>query len=134
MTNAMRDAAINPEQMDYINLHGTSTPLGDAAETTALKRVFGEHAYKMSTSSTKGQLGHLLGASGGVETVITILALCKNLVPPTSNYETPDAKCDLDYTPNQPRERRVDVAMKNSFGFGGHNACVVLSKLRNGMA
>ncbi len=134
MINSMRDAGIQPEQMDYINLHGTSTPLGDAAETTALKRVFGKHAQKMSTSSTKGQLGHLLGASGGVETIITTLALCKNLVPPTSNYQTPDPKCDLDYTPNEPRERRVDVAMKNSFGFGGHNACVVLSKLRNGAA
>jgi 3-oxoacyl-[acyl-carrier-protein] synthase II len=132
MANAMRDASVKPEQMDYINLHGTSTPLGDAAETTAIKRVFGDHAFKMSTSSTKGQLGHLLGASGGVETVLTVLTLGKNLVPPTSNYQTPDPVCDLDYTPNEPRERRVDVAMKNSFGFGGHNACVVLSKLRNG--
>ena len=134
MREALADAQLAPEQMDYINLHGTSTPLGDAAETRAIKRVFGDHARTMSTSSTKGQTGHLLGASGGVETIITTLAICKNLVPPTSNYVTPDPTCDLDYTPNEPRERRVDIAMKNSFGFGGHNACVVLSKLRNGVA
>jgi 3-oxoacyl-[acyl-carrier-protein] synthase II len=130
MINAMRDAGVKPQQMDYINLHGTSTPLGDAAETTALKRVFGEHARKMALSSTKGQTGHLLGASGGVETIISVLTLCHGVVPPTVNYQTPDPKCDLDYTPNEPRQRPMNVAMKNSFGFGGHNACVVVGKLR----
>jgi 3-oxoacyl-[acyl-carrier-protein] synthase II len=130
MANAMRDAGIKPQQMDYINLHGTSTPLGDAAETTAIKRVFGEHAYKMALSSTKSQLGHLLGASGGVEMVLTVLALVRGVIPPTVNYQTPDPVCDLDYTPNEPRQRKIVLAMKNSFGFGGHNACVVAGRVR----
>ena len=103
--------------------------MGDAAETHAIKRIFGEHAYKLAVSSTKSQLGHLLGASGGVELIISILALRDGLIPPTINYDTPDPKCDLDYTPNQPRERKIDVAMSNSFGFGGHNASIIVGRL-----
>ena len=131
MASALADAGIGPEQMDYINLHGTSTPLGDAAETLAIKKVFGEQARRISLSSTKSQLGHLLGASGGVELLLTALALRDGVVPPTANYETPDPKCDLDYTPREPRQRPITTAMSNSFGFGGHNACVVVGKLRD---
>jgi len=134
MSNALRDAGLNADQMDYINAHGTSTPLGDVAETVAIKSVFREHAKKVSVSSTKSQLGHLLGASGGVELLLTVLALRDNLIPPTINLDTPDPKCDLDYTPNRPRERDVRVAMSNSFGFGGHNASIVIGQLRNGAA
>ena len=132
MVSAIADAKISPEDLAYINAHGTSTPLGDKAETTALKRVFGAHANQMSISSTKSQLGHLLGASGGVEFVLTVLAIRDSVAPPTINYETPDPECDLDYTPNEPREREIRTAMSNSFGFGGHNASVVLGTLRNG--
>ncbi|MCA9219303.1 MAG: beta-ketoacyl-[acyl-carrier-protein] synthase II, partial [Planctomycetales bacterium] len=106
------------------------TPLGDKAETQAIKRVFGEHAPKISISSTKSQLGHSLGASGGIELVLSVKAIQQGVVPPTINLETPDPECDLDYTPNQPRERAIDVAMSNSFGFGGHNASIVVGKLR----
>jgi 3-oxoacyl-[acyl-carrier-protein] synthase II len=134
MANALQDARVLPEDIDYINAHGTSTPLGDKAETLAVKTVFGEHARRLSISSTKSQLGHTLGASGGIELVVTIQSLLKNVVPPTINLQTPDPDCDLDYTPNQPRERRVDVAMSNSFGFGGHNASIVVGHLRNGTA
>jgi 3-oxoacyl-[acyl-carrier-protein] synthase II len=129
MELALADAKLEPAKIDYINAHGTSTPLGDAAETYAIKRIFGEHAYKLSVSSTKSQLGHLLGASGGVELIISILALRDGLIPPTINYDTPDPKCDLDYTPNKPRERRCTAAMSNSFGFGGHNASLIVSRL-----
>ncbi|MCS7304538.1 MAG: beta-ketoacyl-ACP synthase II [Thermoguttaceae bacterium] len=132
MQCALRDAQVDPSQVDYINAHGTSTPLGDIAETIAIKQVFGEDARRISISSTKSQLGHLLGASGGVEMVVTVLALVHGVIPPTINYEFPDPECDLDYTPNQPRERKISVAMKNSFGFGGHNACLVCGLLRNG--
>jgi 3-oxoacyl-[acyl-carrier-protein] synthase II len=132
MSGALRDAQLNYDVVDYINAHGTSTPLGDQAETVAVKSVFKEHAAKLSISSTKSQLGHLLGASGGVELVVTLLAMRDSLVPPTSNLDTPDPACDLDYTPNKPRERRIDVAMSNSFGFGGHNASLVVGRLRNG--
>jgi 3-oxoacyl-[acyl-carrier-protein] synthase II len=125
MSSALRDAKLNPEAVDYINAHGTSTPLGDKAETIALKTVFGEHAYKVSISSTKSQLGHLLGASGGVEMVICMKALADQVCPPTINYTTPDPACDLDYTPNTPRERMLRVVMSNSFGFGGHNASII---------
>jgi 3-oxoacyl-[acyl-carrier-protein] synthase II len=125
MKAALRDAGLNPEQVDYINAHGTSTPLGDKAETTAIKTVFGEYARKVSISSTKSQLGHLLGASGGVELVICMKALVHQICPPTINYTTPDPECDLDYTPNTPRERRLRVVMSNSFGFGGHNASII---------
>ncbi|MGH7134721.1 MAG: beta-ketoacyl-[acyl-carrier-protein] synthase II, partial [Pirellulales bacterium] len=116
----------------YINAHGTSTPLGDQAETVAVKTVFGPRARDISISSTKSQLGHLLGASGGVELVLTVLALRDSLIPPTINYDEPDPACDLDYTPNKPRERRLDAAMSNSFGFGGHNASLIVGQLRNG--
>lgn len=131
MRAALNDARVNPEQVEYINAHGTSTPLGDQAETAAIKTVFGAHAYRVSISSTKSQLGHLLGASGGVELVATVLALRDGVIPPTINYQTPDPLCDLDYTPNQARQRKISVAMSNSFGFGGHNGSLVVGQLRN---
>jgi 3-oxoacyl-[acyl-carrier-protein] synthase II len=126
MSQALKDAQINASDVGYINAHGTSTPLGDKAETYAVKTVFSDAARKVSISSTKSQLGHLLGASGGVELVICMKALEHNICPPTINYTTPDPDCDLDYTPNTARERRFHHAMSNSFGFGGHNACVVV--------
>lgn len=129
MELALKDAELDPTRVDYINAHGTSTPLGDAAETQAIKRVFGDQAYKLSVSSTKSQLGHLLGASGGVELILSILAVRDNVAPPTINLDTPDPKCDLDYTPHHPKERQVRVAMSNSFGFGGHNASLVVGKV-----
>mgnify|MGYP002350878020 CR=1 FL=1 len=110
------------------------TELNDRAETMAIKQVFGDHAKKVSISSTKSQLGHTLGASGGIELVITIKALREQVIPPTINLETPDPLCDLDYTPLHPRKRDIKVAMSNSFGFGGHNACIVVGHLRNGAA
>lgn len=131
MTAALRDAGLAPSDIDYINAHGTGTPLGDKAETQAVKSVFGEHAYRLSISSTKSQLGHSLGASGGIELVLSVKALLTGVVPPTINLETPDPACDLDYTPLQARERAIRVAMSNSFGFGGHNASVVVGRLRN---
>jgi 3-oxoacyl-[acyl-carrier-protein] synthase II len=132
MANALRDSRINPEDVVYINAHGTSTPLGDKAETMAIKSVFGEHAWKLKISSTKSQLGHTLGASGGIELVVTIKAMERHVIPPTINLETPDPDCDLDYTPNQPCECDVKIAMSNSFGFGGHNASIVVRQLLNG--
>ena len=129
---ALRDARLDPSEMVYINAHGTSTPLGDKAETFAMKHVFGEHAKAVSISSTKSNLGHTLGASGGIELVVTCKAIQHSVVPPTINLLTPDPDCDLDYTPNQPRERQIKVAMSNSFGFGGHNASVIVGPLRNG--
>jgi len=132
MSQAIKDAGINPSDVDYINAHGTSTTLGDVAETIGMKSVFQEHAHKLSISSTKSQLGHLLGASGGVELILSLLAIRDGVIPPTINLDTPDPECDLDYTPNQPRERAISVAMSNSFGFGGHNGSLVFGKLRNG--
>ncbi|MFP6667183.1 MAG: beta-ketoacyl-ACP synthase II [Pirellulales bacterium] len=134
MSLALEDAGCNPDEIDYINAHGTSTPLGDAAETGAIKNVYAGHAHKLSVSSTKSQLGHLLGASGGVEMIFTCLAIRDQVVPPTINLDTPDPACDLDYTPNQPRERRICAAMSNSFGFGGHNGSLVIRQLKNGAA
>lgn len=134
MRLALHDAGIDPAEVGYINAHGTSTPLGDVAETTAIKTVFGEHARTVNISSTKSQLGHLLGASGGVELVLSIKAMLEGVIPPTINYETPDPECDLDYTPNQARERPFEVGMSNSFGFGGHNGSLVFSRVRNGSA
>lgn len=131
MDSALRDAKLNPDQVDYINAHGTSTQLGDKAETLAIKQVFGNHAYDVSVSSTKSHLGHSLGASGGIEGVLTTMAIVSNVAPATINLTTPDPDCDLDYTPNHPRERLIRFAMSNSFGFGGHNACVVMGKLRD---
>ncbi len=129
MQNALKDAGIGVEQVDYINAHGTSTPLGDAAETRAVKTVFGNQAYKVAISSTKSQLGHSLGASGGVEAVIASLAVSRNLIPPTINLDNPDPECDLDYTPHKAKDRKVTVAMSNSFGFGGHNATLIFRKV-----
>jgi 3-oxoacyl-[acyl-carrier-protein] synthase II len=129
MTLALEDAGCAADAIGYINAHGTSTPLGDKAETLAIKKVFGEHARQLSVSSIKSHLGHSLGASGGIELVACALTLERNVIPPTINLETPDPACDLDYTPNEPRERRVDVVMSNSFGFGGHNASLVLGRL-----
>jgi nodulation protein E len=132
MRKALINAGLNPEDIDYINAHGTSTPLGDQAETAAVKSVFGDHARKVAISSTKSQLGHLLGASGGVELVITVLAVQRGVIPPTINYQTPDPACDLDYTPNEARPRNIRCAMSNSFGFGGHNASLIVGRL-NGL-
>jgi len=128
MQAALDDAEIAPESIDYINAHGTSTPLGDKAETKAVKSVFGDHAYKVSISSTKSQLGHSLGASGGIELVLTIKAILESTIPPTINLDTPDPECDLDYTPNTPKQRDITYAMSNSFGFGGHNASIIIKK------
>ena len=128
MRLAIEDAKITPDQIDYINAHGTSTPLGDKAETIAVKKVFGDHARELSISSTKSQVGHSLGASGGVELIFAIKAIQENVIPPTINLETPDPECDLDYTPNQPRERAAAIAMSNSFGFGGHNASIIVKE------
>jgi 3-oxoacyl-[acyl-carrier-protein] synthase II len=130
MSDALQDAQLNPADIGYINAHGTSTPLGDKAETQAIKRVFGEHAKRVSISSTKSQLGHSLGASGGIELVITVTALVHGVIPPTINLTNPDPHCDLDYTPNTARERRFSYAMSNSFGFGGHNASVIVGQVR----
>jgi 3-oxoacyl-[acyl-carrier-protein] synthase II len=134
MENALADARIGAEQIDYINAHGTSTQLGDKAETLAMKRVLGDHAYQVSISSTKSHLGHSLGASGGIELVLTTKALEHNIAPPTINLETPDPACDLDYTPNQPKPRTIRTAMSNSFGFGGHNASVLIGECPNGQS
>jgi 3-oxoacyl-[acyl-carrier-protein] synthase II len=131
MENALRDGNIEPESIHYINAHGTSTPLGDKAETLALKTVFQEHAYRLNVSSTKSQLGHLLGASGGVELILSLLALRDQVCPPTINLETPDPDCDLNYTPNQPQERELGRVMSNSFGFGGHNASVIAGQFND---
>jgi 3-oxoacyl-[acyl-carrier-protein] synthase II len=128
MQAALDSANLNPTDVDYINAHGTSTPLGDKAETLAIKSVFGEHARNLSISSTKSQLGHSLGASGGVELIMTAKAILESTVPPTINLETPDPDCDLDYTPNEAKRREIRYAMSNSFGFGGHNASIIIGK------
>jgi 3-oxoacyl-[acyl-carrier-protein] synthase II len=129
MEVALREAHCNPDEVQYINAHGTSTELGDAAETQAIKSLFGEHAKKLAVSSTKSMLGHLLGASGGVELIATVMTIKHGVIHPTINYVTPDPACDLDYVPNQPREQRVRRAISNSFGFGGHNCCVAVGAL-----
>ena len=129
MRQALQSAGLKPEDVDYLNMHGTSTPLGDVAETKAIKAVFGDHAYDMNLSSTKSMTGHLLGAAGAVEAVASILAITEGKVPPTINFETPDPACDLNYTFNEPQERDVTVALSNAFGFGGHNTCVVFKKV-----
>ncbi len=128
MEQALRQAEVAPGTVDYINAHGTSTPLNDKVETLAIKELFGGAASRLSISSTKSQIGHLLGGAAAVEAVATIRAIEEDLVPPTINYEYPDPECDLDYTPNRPRPRKVDVALSNSFGFGGHNAVICLGK------
>ncbi len=128
MQQALADAGLNPDDVDHINAHGTSTPLNDAAETMAMKKVFGDRAYKIPISATKSMTGHLLGGAGAVEAVISILSLVHGIAPPTINYETPDPECDLDYVPNQARQVPIDVVMSNSFGFGGTNAVLVFKR------
>ena len=128
MRNALRDAGLKPDQVGYVNAHGTSTPLGDEIEATAIKRAFGEHAYKMAVSSTKSMTGHLLGGAGGLEAGITVLALRDQIVPPTTNLEHPGEGCDLDFVPNTARKVTMEYAMSNSFGFGGTNGCLVFRR------
>lgn len=129
MINAMRDAGINPDEVDYINAHGTSTPLGDIAETIAVKRCFGDHARRLAVSSTKSSVGHLLGAAGGVEAVFSVMAITDQVAPPTINLFSQDPQCDLDYVPNTARKMKIKVAMSNSFGFGGTNGTLVFRTL-----
>jgi 3-oxoacyl-[acyl-carrier-protein] synthase II len=128
MKLAMKDAKLSPDQIGYINAHGTSTKMNDANESLAIKKVFGDAARKVMISSTKSMTGHMLGAAGGVETAVCALALARGAIPPTINYTTPDPECDLDYVPNTAREVRIEHALTNSFGFGGTNACLVLSR------
>ncbi len=132
MMKAIKDAEIRIEEVDYINAHGTSTKLNDKTETFAIKRVFGEHSKKLWVSSTKSMTGHMLGAAGSTEAAFTVLALKEGIVPPTINYENPDPECDLDYVPNKAREKKIDVALSNSFGFGGTNATLVFRKFEGG--
>lgn len=130
MKMALKKAEIEPEKIDYINAHGTSTKYGDELETEAIKTIFGEHAYKLCVSSTKSMIGHLLGAAGGVEAIYTVLSIYNNIVLPTINLHNPDPECDLDYVPNKARPMEIEYAMSNSFGFGGTNACLVFKKYR----
>jgi 3-oxoacyl-[acyl-carrier-protein] synthase II len=128
MRAALARAGVERERVGYINAHGTSTPLGDAAETKAIKDVFGDHAYELAVSSTKSMMGHCFGAAGAIEAMMCVLALHEGVLPPTINYEHPDPVCDLDYVPNEAREAEVDVALSNAMGLGGHNACVLLGR------
>jgi 3-oxoacyl-[acyl-carrier-protein] synthase II len=128
MRAALRRAGVEPERVGYINAHGTSTPLGDAAETKAIKDVFGEHAHRLAVSSTKSMMGHTLGAAGAIEAMMCVLALHEGVLPPTINYVHPDPDCDLDYVPNEARDVRVEVALSNAMGLGGHNGCVLLGR------
>jgi len=128
MKMAIEQAEIKPEDIDYVNMHGTSTPLGDIGETKAIKKVFGEHAYKLNVSSTKSMTGHLLGAAGAVEAIASILAVVNDKIPPTINFANPDPDCDLNYTFNKPQDRKVNYALSNAFGFGGHNTSVIFKK------
>lgn len=129
MQFALEDARVLPNQVDYINAHGTSTSLGDVAEVRAIKSVFGPHAKKLAISSTKSHMGHLLGASGGVEAIAAALTVQRNLIPPTINLDDPDEECDLDFVPHKARDAKVTIALSNSFGFGGHNACLLFRKI-----
>lgn len=129
MENALKNAGVSREEVGYINAHGTATDLGDAAETKAIKAVFGERAYRIPVSSTKSQIGHLMGGAGAVEAIAALMALVEGVLPPTINYEHPDPECDLDYVPNEARPAKVDVVLSNSFGFGGHNSTVVLRRI-----
>src|SRR5690625_3839908 len=128
MDMALKDASLEPEEISYINAHGTSTDMNDRLETKAIKEVFGDHAYKLAVSSTKSMTGHLLGAAGGVESVISVKTIAEGIIPATINYETSDPDCDLDYVPNEARKQDVNAVLSNSFGFGGHNACLVFKK------
>ena len=125
---ALKDAEVKPTDIDYINAHGTSTPLNDKTETLVIKQVFGQHAYQVPVSATKSMIGHLIGAAGAVELIATTLALERQVIPPTINYEIPDPDCDLDYVPNVARKTTIDFALKNSFGFGGKNSALVIKK------
>ena len=129
MRLALKDAGVNPQDVNYINAHGTSTPLGDLAETTATKTAFGEYAYKLAVSSTKSMTGHLLGAAGGVEAIFSLLSIRDSIIPPTINLENPSEGCDLDFVPNTAREIDVNISISNSFGFGGTNGSLVFRKL-----
>lgn len=131
MRKALANANLQPEDIDYISAHGTSTPLNDASETAAIKRAFGDHAYKVAISSTKSMTGHIMGATGAIETVFCAMAIQDQILPPTINYETPDPECDLDYIPNQARKTRVRACMNNAFGFGGHNAVLIIKEFTN---
>jgi 3-oxoacyl-[acyl-carrier-protein] synthase II len=128
MRTALAEAGIAPDEVGYVNAHGTSTPLGDLAETRAIKQVFGDHAYRLAVSSTKSVTGHCFGAAGAVEAMMCALALRDGILPPTINYRIPDPECDLDYVPNEARRVQVDVALSNAMGLGGHNACVILRR------
>jgi 3-oxoacyl-[acyl-carrier-protein] synthase II len=130
MAASLHDAGIKPEEVNYINAHGTSTLYNDRIETLAIKKVFQGHAKKLAVSSTKSVMGHLLGAAGGAELVVSALAIKEGIAPPTINYETPDPECDLDYVPTKPRSMKIDVIMSNALGFGGHNATLVIRKFR----
>jgi 3-oxoacyl-[acyl-carrier-protein] synthase II len=129
MRHALERAGLEPERVGYINAHGTSTPLGDAAETAAIKRVFGEHAYRLAVSSTKSVTGHCFGAAGAIEAMMCVLAVRDGVLPPTMNYVHPDPECDLDYVPNEARKADVEVALSNAMGLGGHNGCVLVGKV-----
>ena len=133
MLNCLKDANIKPEEVDIINMHGTSTPLGDLAETNAVISVFGEHAYKMNLNSTKSMTGHLLGAAGAIESIASIMAIQNNVVPPTINHKIHDDQldCEINFTLGKPQKREINIALSNTFGFGGHNACVIFKKLTN---
>jgi len=130
MELAVKDAGIQTTDVDYINAHGTSTPLNDKNETLAIKALFGDHAAKLAISSIKSMTGHLLGASGGIEFIATVLTVANDMIPPTINYETPDPELDLDYVPNTARKQAVNIALSNSFGFGGHNATLLVKKFQ----
>ena len=131
MLNCLKDANIKPEEVDIINMHGTSTPLGDLAETNAVISVFGEHAYKMNLNSTKSMTGHLLGAAGAIESIASIMAIQNNVVPPTINHKIHDDQldCEINFTLGKPQKREINIALSNTFGFGGHNACVIFKKI-----
>jgi 3-oxoacyl-[acyl-carrier-protein] synthase II len=129
MRQALERASVDAKRVDYVNAHGTSTPLGDAAETRALKEVFDGHAYELAVSSTKSMLGHMFGAAGAVEAMVCALAIKNGVIPPTINYRNPDPDCDLDYVPNEAREAKIDVALSNAMGLGGHNGCVLLGRV-----
>jgi 3-oxoacyl-[acyl-carrier-protein] synthase II len=130
MRRCLEDGGLKPEDVDYINAHGTSTPYNDKNETEAIKTVFGERAYELAISSTKSMTGHILGAAGAIELIVSSLVIHHNKIPPTINYQTPDPACDLNYTPNKAVEKEVKVAVSNTFGFGGHNACISLKKFQ----
>jgi 3-oxoacyl-[acyl-carrier-protein] synthase II len=132
MAAALENAGLDPDEVEYINAHGTSTQLNDASETAAIKNVFGDHAYKLAVSSTKSVIGHVLGAAAAVEVIFCVLAINNEVLPPTINLDNPDPDCDLDYVPNQARERRIDVALSNAFGFGGHNVSIIVKRYDSG--